>query len=329
MPRRPLLAAAAMLALSCGGGEGEKRLGLTIDPPVVELTYDLQGGFPAPVELRFTVTDPAAAILGLASGPTSPHFSTGDFYGSWPNYTMLVALNPASQNLPLGTYTDTLRFGLARADQSVIGLVEVPVRLVRANPFSIDSLDRTLDYDVFQGLASEALLAVNGLDHPWESASGPPWVTLDVTSGVSPSVIRARIDGAALAQGPHDATLTFRHTQTGQTAAVTLHVTVQPPVVVLEPAIVTLTGQAGQPVAPFQVSARLSMDQPATYTAVSINCPWLLISPASGTLPATLNLSVDPASGPQQPGTHSGCFWQVTPSMGVSLGGAATLVLAP
>ncbi|NYE61948.1 hypothetical protein FHW58_003155 [Duganella sp. 1224] len=137
----------------------------------------------------------------------------------------------------------------------------------------------------------------------WTAASGAGWLKLSATSGSGNASLGVSYDASGLAAGTYTSNLTV--TSGGSTITLPATLTVLPAGLVLDNNSLTFTVINGAP-APSQV-VRLDTDNKITtaWTASS-NTPWLGVSPASGTTPATAVLTVDPTVGTLASGSYPG-----------------------
>jgi trimeric autotransporter adhesin len=152
----------------------------------------------------------------------------------------------------------------------------------------------------------------------FSSSSGGAWLDVAPISGTTPAMISVSVDPFAvnLAVGTYNGTITVNQTLK---IPVTLTVTTA-----LVPSSTSLTFTAQQvtgsptPAPPVQ-TLNVTSGVPAPFSAAATSTGnWLVVSPASGTTPANLTVSVNPAG--LAPGTYMG-------SVGLSSGAAPPMTV--
>ncbi|MFN7921291.1 MAG: hypothetical protein U0Q16_14415 [Bryobacteraceae bacterium] len=153
-----------------------------------------------------------------------------------------------------------------------------------------------------------------GAASPFNAASNQPWLTVSPTSGTTPATLNVNVIPAGLSLGQQTGVITVTPSGggTAQSVNVTLTVTAAPPppsnpALSVSPASLSFNGSGSQP-----VSLTTSNGSNAGFTALASD-PWLSVSPAAGTAPGSITVTV--AAGSLTSGIYNGTV-TVTPSNG-------------
>jgi glucose/arabinose dehydrogenase len=155
------------------------------------------------------------------------------------------------------------------------------------------------------------------------------WLSLSAATGSAPKDVSVAVDTGGLATGTYTATITVdagSASGSPRTIPVTLTVAAPaPPALALSPTLLSYAAtQGGAAPAAQPVTVSNTGGGTLTYT-VADDQPWLSASPASGTAPGTLNVTVDPVG--LAPGSYTGAV-TITPSTGAPQTIAVGLALA-
>lgn len=137
----------------------------------------------------------------------------------------------------------------------------------------------------------------------WSATSGATWLKLGATSGSGNATLSVSYDASGLAAGTYTTELSVSSGSDLVTLPATL--TVQPPLLTLDKGSLTFSAINGEPI-PSQIVALDTDVKITTQWQASSNTPWLSVSPASGTTPATAVLAVDPTVGTLASGSYPG-----------------------
>jgi len=289
-------------------------------PVVVPVVLQVTGGTALvanPTSLTMSGTAGGSAVTQTlqltANGSTSFTTSTTTANGlNWltvspasgsANYiatTLTVTANPAS--LASGTYQGTV---LLTTAAGVVTQVPVTLSVSGAGFLLTPS---SLQFAYVQGAASpptqtvqvsgsQAFTATAG------TSSGGTWLSVTPASGTDSGNLTVTTTPAGLAAGTYGGTITVTPAGgTAQTVSVTL--TVAAPGLTAAPNPLAFTYQAGDTNPVPQTLAVSSSGTAIPFTAAASSSGWLSVSPASGTTPASLTVSVNPAD--LGAGTYSG-----------------------
>jgi hypothetical protein len=299
-----LLALAASVALlSCGQKEADPGIsdpGISVSPAALDFTYQVQTNPPPDQAISISVTSVEAVSLGVSASPSLPPWLrlTG-LTGSGRSYTLSVGITAAAMQLAPGAYATTLRIGVARADQSIIGTRDVPVQYIVTNTFSVLS-DPAFSFQVMRGAKSwDGWFSVAGLGYSWKGTASQPWLKLDATSGVSPGTTYFHADSSGMAEGSYDGTVTVEEVPSHKSLVLPVHMDVIPAGVVCTPSPAILSGKVGQTLPSVDLALALTSGEAGTFTAAPRS--GAMLATPSGSLPGTLTVSGNPAYQPPNP----------------------------
>jgi uncharacterized protein (TIGR03437 family) len=133
------------------------------------------------------------------------------------------------------------------------------------------------------------------------AASGGTWLSVGPASGTTPASLSVSVDPTALSPGVYNGTITITVPGTSPlSVAVTLTVT-SPSTISVSPRVLNYAYQSGGNL-PQPQAVTVSATSAVAFTASAAGSSWLSVSPASGTTPASLSVSVNPAG--LNPGTY-------------------------
>jgi hypothetical protein len=137
----------------------------------------------------------------------------------------------------------------------------------------------------------------------WSAASGATWLKLSAANGSGNATLSVSYDASGLTAGTYSTELSVSSGSDQVTLPATL--TVQPPLLTLDKGSLTYSAINGEPI-PSQIVALDTDVKITTQWQANSNTPWLSVSPASGTTPATAVLAVDPTVGTLASGSYPG-----------------------
>jgi uncharacterized protein (TIGR03437 family) len=160
----------------------------------------------------------------------------------------------------------------------------------------------------------------------WTATSSQSWLTVSPASGTAPSSLTVSVSPAALAAGSYTGTVTITASGASNSplsVAVTLTVTAAAASLTASPKSLAFNYAVdGSAPAAQIVSLAIGGSGTLAWTALS-NAFWARVSPASGSAPATLSVSVNPAN--LAAGSYTGAVQIVTTGSPVSV--SMTLVV--
>lgn len=290
---------------------------LIVNPYSLTFSTTLGGQTPAQTITLTSTSDPLNYTITANGGNAGPWLAVATQPGQTPSSILVDAL---VGNLSAGTYQGSITIaatnpsGAAVADSPVVIPVtfQVVEGILSASPLSL-TFSQTLGGTPpssqtikVTGTGPQAL-AVNVAA---TTNSGVNWLSVTPSTGNTPVTLTVSVDGSKLSPGTYIGTITISAPNAAgspQTIQVTLTVAAQP-TISLAPASLQFSSQVGgaapaaQSIAVAASSGSLPFTAAATVTGNSGN--WLSVSPASGTSPANLTVTVNPAG--LAPGTYTG-----------------------
>jgi hypothetical protein len=130
----------------------------------------------------------------------------------------------------------------------------------------------------------------------WTAVSDSPWLSVSPSVGTGPATLQVAANSSSLSGGTYNGTITvlsFGASNLTQVINVTLTVTVPPPSIVPSPGSLSFTADQGQPAPPAQVISVLNGGLGSFSYSVSSDSSWLSGSPASGSTPGSVSVSVN------------------------------------
>jgi len=290
----------------------------------------------APGAFNPSVTVPVTLTLGsnaLTVGPTSLSFAypiasqtltvgstnaalsfTAAAGASWLSVTptngntlTTLTVSVKTTGLAAGTYTSAITITAAGASNSPLSVpVTLVVPAIAVNPGS-------LTFNQVGGTAPAAQnLAITSTSTPlsFTAAAGASWLSILPASGTTPATLAVSVNSSGLAPGTYTSAITITAAGAANspfTVPVTFTVPVQASIVAT-PATLAFSYAIGASTPAIQsIAISTSNGTVASFTAVASTLTggkWLAVSPASGSTPASLMISVIPAS--LTAGTYTG-----------------------
>jgi len=296
--------------IACGGGGkgADPDPGLAVSAS--SINFAASGGDPAPERklIHITITSQAAAYVGAAWIGTAP---------SWVDATSLtgggtqwdLGLQITTTLMAPGTYTATLRIGVAKSDQSVIGTRDVVITYTVGYGFkgSPASLAFTAEYG--QTPSSGQDLTIVGSPATWTASADQGWISLEKTSGAVPSLLNVKTNPSGLALGTYTGKITVQsNTPSGSTSfqiPVTLAVVAPGLQTGVDGGGLVFSGVNGSVIASQPIALSLSNGATMGWSATT-SASWLVLSRTDGTTLGPVQVSVDPSMGPLASGTYHG-----------------------
>ena len=280
----------------------------------------------APAYQTFSVTSTGTGDSDqLAFTPSSPSnaqwlqvFPTGGLNTAAGANTVNVVVSPGG--LSAGTYTSQITI-TATASGVLDSPLTVPVTMTVAGPAMTVTPTSTLSFSQTLGTAApqpqQVTVSTSGTDIAFTTSvvmqqqASVGWLTATPASGnatsAAPATVQIAVNGSNLPAGTYDGSVTVTATTAGvQGSPVTIPVkfVVSPGTLSASPASLTFNAAQGS----------ASQSQPVTVTGTpgalgftattSSTAPWLSVSAATGTTPATLQVTANPAG--LQPAQYTG-----------------------
>ena len=284
---------------------------LTLNPSST-LTFVYQTGKTVPAGQTVSVNSTGAPISFGAAATT-------DKGGAWLSVSQATGTTPVTLGItvnPTGLAADTYTGTVTITPAGISTGLTIPVKLiVSANALMIVS-PGALSFTFTPGGATLSSQIVNLASTSdvlnftaaaSTNSGGANWLTVGPTSGSTPSTMTVVVSAAGLQTGTYTGSIAVSATgANSQTIPVTVTITTGSSVSV-SPASLTFTQASGGSAPPAQTLNVASSGTAIQFTAqvaTSIGGNWLSVTPASGTTPGSVSVSVNGAGLAQ--GTYTG-----------------------
>lgn len=329
-------------------------------PLIIPVTYYVSDNAlltVSPASLSFTTTtggNPVAQVVALGSTSDALNYtisSKTESGGPWLALNSQAGATPGTLavavvafNLSPGTYTGSITVtatnpsGAPVSDSPVVIPVtlQVVIGTLTVSPGS-------LTFTQTQGGAAPAAQSLNlsgtgaqalSFTAITSTSNGGSWLTVTPTAGNTPATLSVSADGSTLSAGTYTGSITITALNAAgspQTIPVTLNVAAAP-TISLTPAALSFSYQVAGAVPPAQTVKVASSSGALAFTAAVATSAssgnWLAVTPATGTTPGNLSVTVTTAS--LAAGTYTGTITVTAASAGNSPQSVAvTLVVTP
>jgi hypothetical protein len=302
-----------------GGGTGTLQQAITVTAPAPAPTINT-----SPASLSFTYqaggTTPGAQNLAVSSSGTGFSYtvstsaawlSASPASGSTPG-TVAVSANPSG--LAAGTYTGSVSITASGASNSpktvgvTLTVTAAALPSITANPASVSFSYQT---GGSTPVAQNVSLASSGSPVSYTVSTSATWLVATPASGTTPGSVAVSVNPTGLSAGTYSGTVNVTSSGASNSPvkiAATLTVTGTPPTtnpsLIIQPGTLSFAYAAGTTAYGSQILAIASSGSALNFTAAASGGAWLSVSPATGTTPAPVKVSVN-ASG-LAAGTYNG-----------------------
>ncbi|MBK9169821.1 MAG: hypothetical protein IPM24_20505 [Bryobacterales bacterium] len=285
---------------------------LVLSPQTVVFTTQVGGTQPAPQTVAVTSTgNPLPFTVASTTSNNGDWLLIGPTGGTTPRNLNIIA-NPAG--LAVGVYTGTVTVS---ADGVPNSPQQVQVRLEVTSGASLEVAPATLSFTRISGgpappaqtlTVSSSSSALNYTVSAAASTGGG-WLSATPQSGSTTGQVQVTAGGADLAPGTYNGTVTITSAGAANSPRVIpVTLTVTPPQVIsVTPNLLTFSAQAGGAAPAAQPLTVTTSAGPADFTVATSTAtggPWLAATPAEGTTPGTISVSVNQAT--LAAGTYTG-----------------------
>jgi len=299
-----------------GGGTGTIQQAITVTAPVPNPTLNVN---PASLSFAFTTggSTPLSQTIAVSTSGSALTYSvsasttTG---GSWLTATgsgttpgnVSVSVNPGS--LAAGTYNGTVSITSSGASNSP-KTVSVTLTVTAAPTLNTSPASLSFSYQVggTTPVAQNVSLSSSGTALSYTTATSATWLLVTPASGTTPGSLSVSVNPIGLAAGTYTGNITVTSvgaSNNPKTIPVTLTVTAASlPNLTASPLNLSFSYQSGG-AAPAAQNVSLSSSGSALNYAAASSAAWLMVTPASGTTPGSLSVSVNPTG--LAAGTYTG-----------------------
>jgi uncharacterized protein (TIGR03437 family) len=216
---------------------------------------------------------------------------------SWSNGAISASFLPATMPNLSTPGLVTIYVELSSSAWDSINIVAAPASSISVAPFSLQ-----FAYVVGSTIPATQFIQVtnsNGGPLTWSAATNASWLSVAPASGTAPSTLSVLVSPASLGAGTYTGTVQISATGASNSpvgVTVTLTVAQAAPRLAVSPQALTFNYTLGSSAPATQgISITNTGGGTLSWTASS-STTWIGLSPASGTAPATLSVSVDPAT---------------------------------
>jgi uncharacterized protein (TIGR03437 family) len=264
----------------------------------------------------------SCGVVAVAAGSTTRQTLQ---IGSWKN-TAITATLPASLT---GLITITV--------VAAMGTDSVAIMAALPNPSIIAGSPASLQFAYTTGGAAPPAQAIQitnsgAVTLAWTASvstgsTNAAWLSVSPASGTAPSALSVSVAPAGLGAGVYTGSVQISSTGASNTplsVPVTFTITQAAPILAVAPQALTFNYSVGDPAPAAQtVSITNTGGGTLSWTASTSGEYWLTLSPASGTAPSTLSVSINPAN--LAAGTYTATV-QVT-AVGAATGSPASVAI--
>ncbi|MFN7919853.1 MAG: malectin domain-containing carbohydrate-binding protein [Bryobacteraceae bacterium] len=299
---------------AAGATGSPKRIpvAFTVNAPAPEITT-------APTGLSFTATQggtaPAQQSISITNTGTGTLNWTATANQTWlivtPSGTApsTLAAQVAPGSLTAGTYNATITITSAGAVGSP---KTIPVSfVVNPAPPTLSVAPVSLTFTAFEGGAAPASQSLN-LSNPgsgsltFTASSNQAWLAVSPTSGPIPTAVTVSVSPTGLTAGTYTASITVTSAgAAGSPATIPVTFTVStPPTLSVSTSALTFAGAQGAANPPAQTVDITNAGTGSLNWTASSAQSWIVLSPASGSAPATLSVTANTTG--LTPGSYNG-----------------------
>jgi uncharacterized protein (TIGR03437 family) len=304
--------------------------GTPVTVPIMVVVSPPPGILVTPGSLTFTAAPgatPATQTIGVTANTSTPFTAsaTTTSGGNWLNVaptsgtasttSINLSVTATAASLAAGTYQGTVTL---TTNAGVV--TQIPVTFAVASaPFTVAPTTLAFAYTQNGTFPASQTVQVTGAEAFTASASTVntgTWLSVSPMSGTGNASLTVSVNPSGLTVGTYTGTITLTPVNgIAQTVAVTLIVTAEG--LTINPTSLAFAFVSGGSVPTAQTVAVNATGAAIAFTASASSSGWLSVSPASGTTPATLTVSVNPAD--LGSGTYTG-------SITISAGSSAPAV---
>jgi len=269
---------------------------IAIAPASLTFQYAITGA--VPVGQWIQLTNSGGGVLNWTATSNASWLKVTPASGTAPSL-LVVSVQPSG--LAAATYSGSIQISSAGASNTP---VTIPVSLIVApQPPAIALSAQSLQFSYTIGgsvPAGQSIQVTNagGGTLNWTGTSSPSWLKVTPASGTAPSTLTASVVPSGLAAGTYNGSIQISSagaSNTPVTIPVNLIVAAAPPSLAVSPQTLTFNYTIGASLPAAQsVSITNTGGGSLSWTA-STSANWIGVSPPSGTAPATLSVSVNPA----------------------------------
>ncbi len=271
---------------------------ITATPSTLSFNYQIGGSTPA---MQGITVSSSGAAVSYSVASSAAWLSASPASGSTPGLPS-VSVNPSG--LAVGTYNGTLTITSAGASNSprTVAVTLTVTAAPSTNPSLVISPGSlSFGYTVGGAAPASQTLSVGSSGAALNysiNTTGGSWLSVGSSSGATPGSIIVTVNPSGLVAGTYNGTVAITAagaSNTPQTVPVTLVVTSSGAAILnVKPKTLWFYYQAGYSGTLTKNVRVSSSGPPVAFTAASYGGSWLTVTPAGGTTPGTVNVSVNP-----------------------------------
>jgi uncharacterized protein (TIGR03437 family) len=286
---------------------------LSASPDNVVFDYSPPEATPAPALVTITASDGSSPVLTVSIAPGTGTPSTLFPKPPISGDTFQVGIDPNTLNTLVGmgpgVYTATVTVAA-----SGFAPLTIPVTLSVSTTSSILASPSSLAF--LPGAATVQTISLTGngssnvtFTYGSTTTTGGGWLTVTSNADFTPATLTVTVNTDILSAGTYDGTITITPAAPGVSFGIAVTVQVGADALTVTPSSLTFAYTQNSTTPPAQVLQLSSIAAKDTFTAQATSSGnWLLVngvtSNVTGSLPASLNVTVNPAG--LAPGTYTG-----------------------
>ncbi|MGA2038179.1 MAG: BACON domain-containing carbohydrate-binding protein [Bryobacteraceae bacterium] len=270
---------------------------VAVAPTSLQFAYTVGGTVPAAQSIQ--ITNSGGGALNWSATTSATWLSVAAASGTAPS-TLSVLVSPTG--IGAGTYTGSVQISATGASNSPVS-VAVTLTVALAPPvLTISPQALAFNYTVGGTIpAAQSIQVTNsgGGMLNWSATTSATWLSVAVTSGTAPSTLSVLVSPTGLGGGTYTGSVQISAagaSNSPASVAVTLTVAPAPPVLAVSPQALTFNYAVGGRIPAAQGISITNTGGGALSWVASASAAWVGLSPASGTAPATLSVSANPAT---------------------------------
>jgi uncharacterized protein (TIGR03437 family) len=270
---------------------------IVVTPASFQFACTVGGTIPAAQSIQ--ITNSGGGTLNWSATTSATWLSVAAASGTAPS-TLSVLVSPTG--LGAGTYTGSVQISAAGASNSPVS-VTVTLTVAPAPPvLTISPQALAFNYTVGGTIpAAKSIQVTNsgGGTLNWSATTSASWLSVASASGTAPSTLSVLVSPTGLGAGTYTSSVQISATGVSNSpvsVAVTLTVAPAPPVLTISPQALAFNYTVGGTIPAAQGISITNTGGGALSWIASASATWVGLSPASGTAPATLSVSANPAT---------------------------------
>ena len=270
---------------------------IVVTPASFQFACTVGGTIPAAQSIQ--ITNSGGGTLNWSATTSATWLSVAAASGTAPS-TLSVLVSPTG--LGAGTYTGSVQISAAGASNSPVS-VTVTLTVAPAPPvLAVSPQALAFNYTVGGTIpAAKSIQFTNsgGGTLNWSATTSASWLSVASASGTAPSTLSVLVSPTGLGAGTYTSSVQISATGVSNSpvsVAVTLTVAPAPPVLTISPQALAFNYTVGGTIPAAQGISITNTGGGALSWIASASATWVGLSPASGTAPATLSVSANPAT---------------------------------